>query len=63
MMLRVEQPEVIEYIGYNEICANARFVFDRPFKMEPEDLLELVDGCFHLIAKGQRVVLSGKWDR
>lgn len=63
MQLKFDKPEVIEWIGYNHVCLNARFVFDKPIKIEPDDILELVNGCWSLIAKGVYIPMQGRWDR
>ena len=63
VFIQYDEPRVIEWIGFNEICRNARFVFDRPFKMELDDILQLDDGCWYLISCGYRYSMSGRWDR
>ena len=64
MKFQLDQPTVLEWIGYNEICQNARFVFDRPHVVNVDDVLELSDGCFYLIREdGRRVAMNGRWDR
>lgn len=63
MKFRVEEPTVIDWIGYNEVCIDACFVFDQPIKVDPDDILELTDGCWYLISHGIRAPLHGKWDR
>ena len=61
---RVEESVVLKKLGHDRIiCHNAAFVFDRPLKIEPEDLLELTNGAVFLLSQGLRVQIPGKWDR
>ena len=63
MRIQLDAPRVIEWIGYNQICQNARFVFDQPIKVEIEDILELTNGGWWLISQGVRIPMHGRWDR
>jgi hypothetical protein len=63
MKIKFEKSQVVESIGYDQICRNAKFVFDKPIKMEPSDTLELLNGSWSLISQGVRIPMHGRWDR
>ena len=63
MRIRVKEDQIVEWIGYNQICTNARFVFDVPIKLETQDVLQLMNGCWYLISQGIKIPMQGRWDR
>ena len=63
MRIQLEEPTIIEAIGYDSLSRQVRFVLDKPIKIELEDVLELTNGCWTLISQGIRIPMHGRWDR
>lgn len=57
----------IDQIDRGVVCSNARFVFDQPVTVLPNEAIEMRDGQFFLVSTpfGVEVYfpLAGKWDR